>query len=209
VSTDATPFDPLSILAALQRAGVTAVLIGGLARVVRGADEVTTSLDICPSLLTANLTRLHDALTDLEATRPDRRTLLVNEEALRAAPVLDLSTRFGDLKIVATPAGAPRGYEALRAGATSEHLGHGLRPLVASTGDLIAMAAALGRPQELERWPMLRRILELEADPAALVPVDLPNRRRNPPALSPGDALKLARPAGRPQAPGAGPDVGR
>lgn len=193
MSTDTTTFDPLSTLAAFQRAGVSAVLIGGLARVVRGADETTTGVDICPSLLAANTIRLDAALTELEAVRRDQRTLLVNEEALRETPVLQLSTRYGELKIVATTAGTPRGYEALRPGATTEHLGHGLRPDVASTGDLIAMVAALGRARDLERWPMLRRILELEADPAAILATN--PGRRPPVSLAPGDALKLTPPA--------------
>ncbi len=209
--SDAAGFDPLSTLGALQRAGATAVLIGGLARVVRGADEVTTGVDICPSPLASTMIRLDAALTDLEAVRRDGRTLIVNEHDLRATPMLELSTRFGELKIVMAPAGAPRGYEALRVGATTEHLGHGLRPEVASVGDLIAMAAALGRPQDLERWPMLRRILELEADTAGLVPADLAVQQsvRSAPALGPGDAEELARPYHRRSGPTTGPGIGR
>jgi hypothetical protein len=37
---------------------VSSVVIGGLARVARGSDEVTRGVDICPSLLPANLARL-------------------------------------------------------------------------------------------------------------------------------------------------------
>lgn len=209
--SDAARFNPLSTLGALQRAGVSAVLIGGLARVVRGTDEVTTGVDICPSMLAANIIRLDAALLEMEAIRCDGLTLLVNEDHFRATPVVDLSTRFGELKIVAAPAGAPRGYEALRAGATSEHLGQGLRPDVASIGDLIGMAAALGRPQDLERWPMLRRILELEADRAALVPADLPGPRSRPsvPVLGPGDAEKSALPYHRRGGPTTDPGIGR
>jgi len=83
----------------------------------------------------------------------------------------------------------PRGYDALKAGASTEHLGSGLRPEIASTGDLIAMAAALRREQDLERIPALRRILELEADPAAIVIPPPVGVEQLHPGLPPGTAL--------------------
>jgi hypothetical protein len=199
-------FDPKSILTALQAGAVSCVVIGGLARVARGSDEVTTGVDICPSLLPANIVRLQTALADLGVVRRDGAELVLDEEHLRSEPVIDLSTPFGELKLIAAPAGVPRGYEALRAGATSEHLGAGLRPEIASTGDLAAMSAALRRDEDLERMPALRRILELEADPAGLV------APAPPPVLQPGDAARAA-PShlerSRRRAPGAGPGVGR
>jgi hypothetical protein len=198
--------DPRSILTGLQAAGVSSVVIGGLARVARGSDEVTRGVDICPSLLPANLARLQVALTEMDAARRDGRELIVDEAHLRAEPVIELSTAFGELKLVATPAGVPRGYEALRAGASSEHLGGGLRPEIASTGDLIAMSAALRRDEDLKRMPALRRILELEADPAGLVaPSPPPGLRSGAAAGGELSHLERSRRAG----PGNGPGVGR
>jgi hypothetical protein len=146
------------------------------------------------------------ALTEMDAARRDGHELIVDEAHLQAEPVIELSTAFGELKLVATPAGVPRGYEALRAGASSEHLGGGLRPEIASTGDLIAMSAALRRDEDLKRMPALRRILQLEADPAGLVAPS------PPPGLRPGAAaggelshLERSRRAG----PGNGSGVGR
>jgi hypothetical protein len=179
------PFDPRSILAALQAAAVSSVLIGGLARVARGSEELTRGIDICPSLQAANLARLETALANISATRPDGRELVLDETHLRAEPVIGVSTAFGELKLIAAPAGVPRGYDALRAGATSEHLGDGLRPEIASTGDLVAMSGALRRDEDLKRLPALRRILELEADPAGLVAPS------PPPGLPAGAALGL------------------
>jgi hypothetical protein len=208
----AQPFDPRATLAALQAAGVSSVLIGGLARVARGADEITRGVDICPSLQPPNLVRLQAALAQMDATRPDGQELVLDPENLRAEPVVTLATAFGELKLIAAPAGVPRGYDALRTGASSEHLGGGLRPEIASTGDLIAMSAALRREPDLKRIPGLRRILELEADPAAIVkppPVGVQQRQ---PGLPPGTALpgelshlERSRRAG----PGKGPGVGR
>jgi hypothetical protein len=182
-------FDPRAILAALQAAGVTSVLIGGLARVARGADEVTRGVDICPSLQPANLVRLGTALAQLDATRIDGPTFVLDPEHLHAAKVLTLSTTHGELKLIAAPAGVPRGYEALKAGVSTEHLGGGLRPEIASTGDLIAMSAALRREQDLTRIPALRRILELEADPAAIVKPTPVGIEPLQPGVPPGTAL--------------------
>jgi hypothetical protein len=199
-------FDPKSILTALQAGAVGCVVIGGLARVARGSDEITTGVDICPSLQSANVARLQAALADMGAVRRDGKELVLDEATLRAEPVIDLATPFGELQLIAAPAGVPRGYDALRAGATSEHLGGGLRPEIASTGDLAAMSAALRRDEDLERMPALRRILELEADPAGLV------TPATPPVLQRGDAARAA-PShvdrSRRRGPGASPGVGR
>ncbi len=156
------PFDPRAILAALDRNFVAYVVIGGFARVIRGTDEVTDGVDVCPSLRPDNLERLGRALEELDAKRADRRRLVLDEEALRTQPVLALRTAKGELKVVPVPAGTRRGYDDLRRGATREHIGHGLRPNVASVPDLARMSAALGRDVDLERSRELRRIMELE-----------------------------------------------
>lgn len=169
-------FDPRGLLAALHRNYVSYVLIGGLARVIRGTDEITSGVDICPSLRPPNLEQLQKALDELEAKRTDRRRLAVDEESLRGEPVLRLRTSLGDLNVVAEPAGTRRGFEDLRRGATLEHIGEGLRPRVASAADLARMSAALAhergqergreaehlRQLEIERSRELRRIMEAE-----------------------------------------------
>ena len=175
---DEEVFDPRGLLAALDRNYVSYVLIGGLARVIRGTDELTGGVDVCPSLRPENLERLAAALEDLEARRADRRRLSVDGESLAREPVSRLRTRAGELKLVPEPAGTRRGYEDLRRGATREHIGQGLRPNVASVADLARMSAALaheheiGRPPgreaerlrelELARSRELRRIMEVE-----------------------------------------------
>lgn len=176
-------FDPRQILSSLQGNMVLNVVIGGLARVLRGSDEVTTGVDVCPSLQRQSVARLAKALEKMEAVRPDGRELIVDVDTLQAEPVMELSTAFGELKLVPTPAGVPRGFDALRAGGSAEHLGMGLRPEIASTRDLITMSAALRRDHDLERIPALRRILEFEADPASLVGIPEPSNPRYRPSL--------------------------
>ena len=59
------------------------------------------------------------------------------------------------------PAGT-RGYEDLRRAAIRQPIGHGLRPAVASKGDLARMLSALGRDEDIEKLWQLRRLIELE-----------------------------------------------
>lgn len=157
-----TEFDPQAILSALERRYVDYVLIGGLAQVLRGVDVVTTNLDICPSFGRGNLRRLSDAIAD-SGLRRGGAPAEVTEPSLADERVLRVTTTAGDLGVVGAPAGIPNGYAELRRAATREDLGGGVRPLVASSGDLAAMAAALHRDQDAERLVTLRRIVELEA----------------------------------------------
>ena len=153
----------MAILAVLERNYVSYVLIGGLAQVLRGADLVTTGVDVCPSFVRNNLDRLSDAINELGVTGSEGRPVVLDEEALTREPVFEVFTGSGELRVIASPAGVPNGYVDLRRAASREDLGQGVRPVVASAGDLAAMAAALGREQDVERLPALRRIVELEA----------------------------------------------
>jgi hypothetical protein len=161
-----TSFDPRAIIDAFERNYVDYVLIGGLAQVLRGADIVTTGVDICPSFAKGNLERLNSAIAELRA--PPSRSRPLDEEALTEKPAVRVKLGTGEVKVIGAPAGIPNGFVDLRRAATREDLGHGLRPLVASSGDLAAMAAALDRKGDRERVAMLRRIVELEASRAAI-----------------------------------------
>lgn len=165
VLTAAPPsFDPYAILAGLERHRVAYVLIGAFARVIEGTEELTHGVDLAPSLRAGNLRRLALALADLEARHPDGSDLAF-EQDLASGPVLELLTSAGELKIVPEPQGTRDGYDDLRRAAAREPLGHGLRPQVASIGDLARMTAALGREQDLEPLRQLRILAELEHSP--------------------------------------------
>ncbi|HET6867301.1 MAG TPA: hypothetical protein VFH80_15380 [Solirubrobacteraceae bacterium] len=179
----ADSFDPRTIIATLERNYVDYVLIGGLAQVLRGADVVTSGVDICPSFAGDNLARVTAACRELEARARDGHPLTFDEASLMAAPVVKMSTTAGQLNVVGSPAGVPGGYVALRRSATREDLGHGVRPLVAATGDLATMAAALHREQDRARLPMLRRIVELEVERAPAV-AQTPATRSRPQSRS-------------------------
>ena len=79
------------------------------------------------------------------------------------ADKLDLRVKdvLAELKIIPEPTGTG-GYEDLRRAATREHIGQGLRPQVASLGDLTRMLSSIGREQDLSKVLDLRRLTELE-----------------------------------------------
>jgi hypothetical protein len=152
-------FDPYAVLKALDRHRVTYIVIGAFARVIHGTEELTRGIDIVPSTRPENLQRLDEALAELNAIRVDGRELRLDEHSLE--PVIPLGSDVGELKIVVKPLGT-RGYDDLRRAANREPLGQGVRPSVASTGDLARMLGARGREVDLENLRMLRRLIALE-----------------------------------------------
>jgi hypothetical protein len=161
VSGDRERFDPYALLAALERQRVGYVLIGGFARVLQGTEELTHGLDLAPSLRAENVRRLGIALDDLDARLPSGKRPALDRD-LPTHAVLELRTKAGELKIVSEPAGTRGGYDDLRRAATRQPIGRGLRPSVASIGDLARMLAALGREQDLPPLQQLRKLAELE-----------------------------------------------
>ena len=155
---------PVRAPAALERHRVAYVVIGGLARVIQGAEETPRRLDITPSTRPENLRRLIQALADLGAERLAGRPLVVDGAVLADEPVIELRTTAGELKLVPEPAGTRRGYDDLRKAATQEPIGRGLRLLFASLGDLARMLAALGHAEDVPKLRQLRQLQELERD---------------------------------------------
>lgn len=154
-------FDPYAVLTALERQRTTYVLIGGFARIVQGTEELTSGLDLTPSTREENRRRLALALDELDARLPNGERPELDRDLARG-PVLELRTRAGELKVVPEPAGTRGGYDDLRRAATREPIGRGLRPRVASIGDLARMLAALGRERDLPSLQQLRTLAELE-----------------------------------------------
>jgi hypothetical protein len=154
-------FDPYGLLQALERNRVTFIVIGGFARIVQGTEEMTYGLDITPSTRDENLRRLDRALHDVGAKRADGREVNLDPDALASRPVHELTTDYGELKLVPEPAGT-RGYDDLRRAANREPLGRGVRPSVASIGDLARMVSSLEDQDRLPQLMQLRRLVELE-----------------------------------------------
>jgi len=154
-------FDPYQILHALEQEGVSYVIVGGLARVLRGSDELTHGIDLAPSPRPKNLERLESALDKLNARRADGEPLALATPESIGDSVLEFASDAGEIKIVLEPAGT-RGYDDLRHRATREPIGEGLRPAVADPGDLLRMLNALGRDQDRLVIETMQRSIELD-----------------------------------------------
>jgi hypothetical protein len=154
-------FEAGALLKALAEAGVEFVLIGGLAAQAHGSPSLTLDVDICPAIGGDNLHRLAGCLRDLGAIRrgmPDGVVAPIDARALRAAEVLTLRTCHGDLDLLAHPEPG-LGFETLAARARTAEL-MGIRVLVASLDDLIAMKRAAGRPKDRIELEILGAVRE-------------------------------------------------
>ncbi len=161
MAEDGPKFDPLGLLATLDRHRVAYIVVGAFGRVVQGAEEITRGVDIVPSTKPENIRRLEAALADLDARRVDGQEVDFEQHTQTDERVVELSTARGELKIVPEPTGT-RGFDDLRRAATREPLGRGLRPSVASVDDLARMLAALGREEDQVKLRALRLLAELE-----------------------------------------------
>lgn len=152
------------ILRELLDAGVQFVLIGGLAAQVHGSPSLTGDVDICFAPEGENLGRLAGALASLAAIRremPPGLTAPIDARALRAGDVFTLSTRYGDLDLLAHPNPGFDFKALVGRSIAAEVLGVEVR--VASLEDLMAMKRAAGRPKdriELEILGALREELD-------------------------------------------------
>lgn len=161
-------FDPIGILEVLNRYEVRYVVLGGFAAVAYGSPLLTSDVDVTPASEPANLTRLSEALRDLDArVRVDGidegLTFAHDAESLRAVIVLNLQTRLGALDVVQSPSGGA-GYEQLAPRRLVVTL-HGVEVPLASLEDVIASKEAAGRPKDRHALPVLRALRDrLPAD---------------------------------------------
>jgi hypothetical protein len=135
---------------------VDLIVVGGIAARLRGAPLLTQDVDITPSDEHKNLGRLVVALQVLEArlrsaTEPGGVHIPFDPTLLEAATVWTLTTKFGDLDLVMSPAGTD-GYRDLVRDADEL--------LVASLADVIRSKEAAGREKDRAALPLLRRTLE-------------------------------------------------
>jgi hypothetical protein len=128
----ADDFNPEALLQALDRHGVTFVLIGGYAAQLHGARRPTVDLDVTPERTSENLGRLAAALQDIGARirvdgLVDGLPFSADAASLSGMEILNLTTRHGDLDIALTPAGT-RGFTDLAE--------HAVRSMIARSRDL-------------------------------------------------------------------------
>ena len=149
-------FDPLGALRVLLDHRVRFIVIGGVAGAAHGSPLITQDLDICYERNPDNLKRLAAALQELHAKLrgvDDDVPFILDAKTLKAGDHFTFVTDAGDLDVMGTPAGSA-GYEDLAAEAMETEL-DGLRVLVASLDDLMAMKRAARRPKDLAALEIL------------------------------------------------------
>lgn len=158
-------FEPQKMLEVLARHDVAFVVVGGIAAIYHASPYATFDLDVCPSDDDANLRRLASALGELDAKmrvtdEPDPVRIDFSPRILRAAPFLNLETRWGPLDVILKPAGAD-GYEDLNRRAIDVQLGD-LTISVASRLDILNSKEILLREKDLPTVRLLRELEERE-----------------------------------------------
>jgi len=155
-------------MAAFERHQVAYVVIGGEAARARGWPEQTEDIDITPERSKENLSRLADALEELEAgfrvdpvRYPDgfRPPGGIDWRTFRSQVWVTLTTRHGDIDVVLTPDGTD-GYEEIAKTATRERLvGTEIAVPVASAEMILQSKTAADRPKDHAVLDRMRDIL--------------------------------------------------
>jgi predicted nucleotidyltransferase len=159
-------FEADEIVRVLSAHGVDFVVIGGIAVQAHGYIRSTRDLDIIVRPRTLNLSRLSEALAELEAEPRASAAMKLNDpHQLRRAPRVPVMTKVGPLDVVNIEhlAGAPASYDALREAALTIEL-RGSEVAVAGLSDLIRMKRAAGREHDLADIEALTRRPDDRAD---------------------------------------------
>lgn len=150
-------FDGQEILRILLAHQVDFLVVGAVAVQAHGYIRSTLDLDIVVRPSALNLSRLAEALADLEAEprHPRARMKLADPQWLKRAAVVPVVTRVGWLDVLNVESTGRR-YDDLRAGALVIEL-RGLKVAIVGLSDLIRMKKAAGRPQDLADIEALTR----------------------------------------------------
>ena len=150
-------FEPYTLLRKLEERRVDYILVGALARVLQGADEIPEEVDLVFPKGARHATG--DAILTFARRFPPYHE--------RGSDGWIYRTPEGPIIARELPAGT-KGHRDLRRRAERVHLGGGLRPWVAAPGDLVRMMEAAGRPEQAEALEAMRRVVELDSrGPAA------------------------------------------
>jgi len=156
---DAVGFAPLTLLAALDRCGARAVVIGQVAGILHGSQELTGDLDLLWAGSAEEAPRFAAAFAEVGARLfdDDHRPLLVTVDSLSLPKVLfESAGASGDCCTPHLPWGSLDIVGVLdRAESVTEG---GLTVHYASVPDLVAMRLESARPKDLRRAAELRQL---------------------------------------------------
>ena len=149
-------------LTALAAAGVSLVIVGGVAVTIHGSSYVTFDLDFCYARDPENLSRLTGALRPfnprLRGSAPAGLPFRLDEGTLKAGMNFTLATDLGDIDLLGEVAGVGVYAAALAASQEVELFGATFRVLTLDA--LIASKRAAGRPKDLMVLPELEALRE-------------------------------------------------
>lgn len=155
-------FDARELFNALSRHNVEYLTIGGIAIQAHGGQRLTQDLDVVIAASTDNMTRLADALLDLDARivgpSGERSRSVPGARLLASSEQWHLITPYGPLDILMPPAHLGS-FEQMRARAHEVALG-GLSIPIAHRDDLLTMKRAAGRTQDLADVRLLESLDE-------------------------------------------------
>jgi hypothetical protein len=149
------PFEPERIVAALNRAAVRYVIVGGLAVGAHGVVRATRDLDLVPAPDPDNMDALAGCLTSCGAARPIYGPL--TGENLARPVALTLATSHGDVQVLNRMAGVPP-FGELDSDRIDVEIGPATVAPVCSLAHLRAMKSAARRPRDLVDLAELREL---------------------------------------------------
>lgn len=157
------PFEPERLIAVLEEAGVSFVLIGGFAAMLHGSTVPTEDIDITPLRDSRNLARLAAALHELgavplSAEGEDESWWPIDDQHLRMRDTTHFRTRHGYIDVVINPAAA-KGYPDLVNDASPVALPGGSRPMVLALMRIIESKRAADRPKDRAVLPVLEQLI--------------------------------------------------
>jgi len=152
--------DFIAILQALVRHYVDFIIVGGVAAAIQGATISTFDLDLVHSREPENITRLLEALDELEAhyRTPGAENLKPARSHLESSGHQLLMTRVGQLDLLGV-IGSGSGYDELLPDTVEENVA-GIKIHVLNLAAVIKTKEETGRDKDNATLALLRRTLE-------------------------------------------------
>jgi len=138
-------FQPERVVAALNRAGIRYVVVGGLATGAHGVIRATRDLDLVPDQDAANMDRLAAVLVELGSRHPVEQSL--TGQLLARPASMKLETRHGEVHVLNRMPGMPP-FAELEADRLMVEIDASVEAPVCSLPHLRQMKRASPRPRD-------------------------------------------------------------